>query len=143
MGITNRSKDVSEQRDSIQTTLGLVATGATILVAQIPYNSTLDAVKVSAQGLSGSPTYDLRVWRFIVGTGVTTIAGGATTLTPLVMGTSGLQSMSLAASGSSFLNLMANDVITLTSGGANTAVTGLSVSVVIKAVQDIKSTFGV
>lgn len=143
MGITNRAKDVSEQRDSIQGEFLAVATGITLLVAQIPYNSTLDAVKVSAQGLSGAPTYDLRVWRFIVGTGVTTIAGGATTVTPSTMGTSGPTSMVLAATGSTLLQLLANDVITLTSGVANAAVTALAVSVVIKAVQDIKTTFGV
>ena len=143
MAITNRALDASEQRKLIEFGIGAVATGATLLVAQIPYASTLEAVKVSAQGLSGSPTYDLRVWRFIVGTGVTTIAGGATTLTGVAMGTSGAQSMVLAASGSTLLNLLPNDVITLTSGTANTAVTGLNVAVVIKAVQDIKISFGV
>ena len=143
MAVTNRTLDASEQRKTIEASYLLTATGVTVLAAQIPYASTLEAVKVAAQGLSGSPTYDLRVWRFIVGTGVTTIAGGATTLTGVAMGTSGAQSMVLAASGNTLLNLLANDVITLTSGGANTAVTALNVAVVIKAVQDIKTSFGV
>jgi len=49
---------------------------------------------------------------------------------------------SLAAAGSSFLNLLAGDVITLTSGAANTAVTALSVGVAIKAIQDITTVSG-
>jgi hypothetical protein len=142
MAITNRALDASEQRRAFQSSFAATATGATLLALHVPFNSTLEAVKLCAQGLSGSPTYDLRVWRFIVGTGVTTIAGGATTSTPLTMGTSGPHSMALAASGSSFLNLLANDVITLTSGATNAAVTGLSVAIVIKAIQDIKTVHG-
>lgn len=142
MAITNRALDASEQRKNFAASYTAVATGTTLLALTVPFNSTLEAIKVSAQGLSGSPTYDLRVWRFIVGTGVTTIAGGATTLTAVAMGTSGPQSMVLAASGSSFLNLLSGDVLTLTSGGANTAVTGLAVGVCIKAIQDIKTNFG-
>lgn len=143
MAITNRALDASEQRQVFQADFALTGTGATLLIAQVPFNSTLEAVRIAAQGLSGSPTYDLRVWRFITGTGVTSIAGGATTLTGVAMGTSGIQSMVLAASGNTLLNLLANDVITLTSGAANTAVTGLAVSLVVKAVQDIKTSFGV
>ncbi len=141
MAIVNRTLDVSQQQSESQSSYQAVATGATLLVAAIPYPSTLKQVKVACQGVSGSPTYDLRVWRFIVGTGVTTIAGGATTLTGQAMGTSGVQSMVLAAAGSSFLNLQANDILTLTSGTASTAVTGLDVAVVIQATQDIVSWF--
>ena len=114
-----------------------------MFAAVIPYPATLDGVRVAAAGISGTPTYDLRVLRFIAGAGVTTIAGGATTLTGVAVGTSGIQSMVLASSGSTLLNLLAGDMITLTSGGANSAVTGLNVSVVVKALQDIKTSFGI
>ncbi len=141
MGIDNRTLDVSQQQSESQASYQAVATGATLLVAAIPYPAVLKQIKVAAQGLSGAPVYDLRVWRFIVGTGVTTIAGGATSLTGQAMGTSGVQSMVLAAAGSSFLNLQANDVLTITSSGSNTAVTGLDIAVVIQATQDIVSWF--
>ncbi len=141
MAIVNRTLDPSQQQSEILSSYLAVATGITMLVAMVPYPATLKQIKVAAQGLSGTPTYDLRVFRFIVGTGVTTIAGGATTLTPLTMGTSGIASMVLAAAGSSFLNLQAGDVLTLTSAGSNAAVTALSVDVIIQATQDIVSWF--
>ena len=142
MAINNRTLDASLQRQTFQAAYGVVGTGVTLSACVVPYASTLDAVRVTANGLSGSPTIDLRVWRFIVGTGVTTIAGGATTLTAQALGTSGIQSMVLASSGNSLLNLLANDVITLTTGGANTAAS-YTVSVVIKNTQDIRTSFGV
>lgn len=141
MGVVNRTLDVSLQQNDLQASYGAVVTGATLQLCMIPAPCTLKQVKVAAAGLSGAPTYDLRVLRFIVGTGVTTIAGGATTLTATAVGTSGIQSMSLAAAGSSFLNLIAGDVLTLTSGGANTAVVDLSVAVVLQNTQDIVSWF--
>lgn len=143
MAINNRTLDPSIQRNVFQCDFGLVATGLTLQACVVPYASTLDAVRVAAIGLSGAPTYDLRVWRFIAGTGVTSIAGSATTLTSQAVGTSGVQSMVLAASGSSLLNLLPNDVITLTSGGANTAAVQLTVAMVIKSTQDIRTSFGV
>lgn len=143
MAIVNRTLDASEQRKSFTCNYAATATGATIPVVMVPFNSTLDAVQLAAFGLSGAPTFDLRIQRFIVGTGLTVIAGGATTATPPEFGTSGVLTMSLATSGSTLLNLLAGDVLTLTSGGSNTAVKSLSVGICIKAVQDIKTTNGV
>lgn len=143
MGVTNRSLDASEQRKVLGAAYGAVATGATLHACIVPFNSTLEGIRVAAEGLSGAPTYAMRIQRFIAGAGITAIAGGATTLTATAFGTSGLQSMVLAAAGSTLLNLLAGDIITLTSGGANTAATNLSVSVVVKATQDIKTQFGI
>lgn len=143
MAIVNRSLDPSEQRKVFEAAYGAVATGVTVFVCAVPFNSTLDGIRVAAAGLSGSPTYAMTVQRFITGAGLTAITGGATTLTAVAFGTSGIQSMVMAASGSTLLNLLAGDVIALTSGAANTAVTNLSVSAVIKAVQDIKTSFGI
>lgn len=142
MAIVNRDLDVTQRRDTIQSNYPLVGTGVTVVAAVIPSSSTLQAVRVSAFGASGAPTYSLGIWRFIPGTGVTTIVGGATTLTFTANGTSGVQSMVLATGGSSLLNLLANDMILLTTGGANTAAT-LSVAVVVQNLQDIKTEFGV
>lgn len=143
MAITNRSLDPSEQIRSLPFSYGLVATGSTLQACVVPFASTLRAVRVAAVGLSGAPTIDMRVWRFIPGAGATAIAGGATTLAAQAVGTSGVQAMVLAAQGSTLLNLVAGDVITLTSGGANAAAAQLSGAVVIQAVQDIRTTFGV
>lgn len=142
MAIVQRDLDPTQRRITIQADYGVVATGITIVAAMVPSQGNLQAVVVSAFGLSGSPTYDMRIWRFIPGTGVTSIAGGATTLTPLTNGTSGLAYMSLAPTGSSLLQVLPNDLITLTSGVANTAAT-IAVSVVIQNVQDIKTSFAV
>lgn len=147
MAIVNRTLDASEQRRSFTASFTGSSTslvlGNTLMLGVVPYNSVLSAITVAAIGLSGSPTMDLRVNRFIVGTGVTTIAGGATTLTLTAWGTSGVQAMVLAASGSSFLNLLANDVLVLTQAGANTATTSQCVTYVLQATQDIKTQLGV
>ena len=143
MAILNRSLDPSEQQEAFVATYGLAVTSATFHACVVPYNSILDAAKLAVSGLSGSPAYDLRIVRFIAGAGVTTFNPGSTTLTGVAYGTSGLQSFLLASAGSTLVNLLANDIITVTSSGANTAATNLSVGVVLQAVQDIKVTFGV
>lgn len=141
MAIVNRTLDASQQQSEYVATYPLTATGVTLQLAAIPYPSTLKNVVVSAIGLSGAPTFDLRVQRFIVGTGVTSIAGGATTLTATAWGTSGVQSMVLAASGSSLLSLQAKDVLAVAVGGSNTAAANIALGVVIQATQDILSWF--
>jgi len=62
---------------------------------------------------------------------------------PSAFGTSGAFQMVLPASGSTLLQLQANDVLMYQSGVANTAVTGLSIGVVLRPIQDIKLQFGV
>lgn len=141
MAIVNRTLDPSQQQSEYTATYPLTATGVTLQIAAIPYPATLKAVAVSAIGLSGAPTFDLRVQRFIVGTGVTSIAGGATTLTATAWGTSGVQSMVLAASGNSLLSLQSKDVLALAVGGSNTAAANIVAAVVIQATQDILSWF--
>jgi hypothetical protein len=142
MGVTNRDKDVSEQKENLFVNFGAVATGATLQLGIVPWPCELKAVRVAANGLSGSPTVDLRILRFVVGAGMTSIAGGATQLTVQAVGTSGPQSMVLASAGSSLLQLQAGDVILAAHGAANTNVLGVSYSLVLQALQDIKSHFG-
>lgn len=141
MGITNRTLDATEQRRTFQASYGAVSTGLTLSVLTVPFNSTLAGIRMTSEGLSGAPTYAFKVQRFIVGTGITAISGGSTTTTGVAYGTSGLVSVPIAAAGSTLLNLLAGDLITCTTGGANTATTSLTVSVVIQAVQDIKTNF--
>jgi hypothetical protein len=143
MGVTNRSLDVSEKNRNVGANYGLTATSLVLNVAMIPYPCTLQAARVAAKGISGTPTVLLKVDRFIVGAGSTVISGGATTLTMQAVGTSGIQTVVLAAAGSSFLSLQQGDVVTATTGGSNSAVDDLSISLVIQAIQDIKTSFGV
>ena len=143
MGVTNRSLDVSEKNRILQVNYGLTATSKVLNVAMIPYPCTLQGAFLAAKGLSGAPTYQLKVDRFIVGSGGTTIVGGATTLTGQAVGTSGVQAFSLAAAGSSFLQLQNGYLVTVTTAVANTAVDALSISLVVQATQDIRSSFSV
>jgi hypothetical protein len=95
-------------------------------------------VSAIAVGISGSPTSQLAVERFVVGAGLTVFAlGGA--LTHTAIGTSGAQGFSLPAAGNSLLSLAAGDLLTVQTGGANTAAKVLHVTAVVKALQDIKS----
>ncbi len=143
MGVTNRSLDVSEKNRILEANYGLTATTLVLNVAMVPYPCTLVAARVAAKGISNTPSVVLKVDRFIVGVGATTISGGATSLALQAVGTSGIQSVVLAAAGSSFLSLQQGDVITATTAGANSAVDDLSIGVVLQAIQDIKSSFGV
>lgn len=142
MGIANRDKDASEQRECINITVNAVTGQSTLMYSPlIPWDCTLQAIKMSASGLSGQPVVNFQVQRFIVGSGQTLITGGATNLTLTTDGTSGPQSWVLAASGSSFLNLLAGDIFRFVSPTANTAFTNATICAVIKATQDIKNHF--
>ncbi len=143
MGVTNRSLDVSEKNRILQVNYGLTATGKVLNVAMIPYPCVLQAAVLAAKGVSNAMTVQLKVDRFIVGSGATTIIGGATTLISQAVGTSGIQSFVLAAAGSSFLSLQQGDVVTATTAVANAAADDVSIGLVVQAVQDIKSSFGV
>lgn len=142
MAIINASLDSTEQNSVIGGGSAALATGVTLLLGMVPYSSTVQLAKVAAEGISGTPTGLLSIGRFIVGSGNTSITVGFTSLTLQAVGTSGLQTIVQAAAGSSWLQLQAGDRLYWTSGGSNAAITGLLVRVVIKAVQDIRSTLG-
>ncbi len=145
MGITNRAKDDSEQKYIFYGNYGVIGTTPTasteVVIGSIPFPSTIRKVVASASGVSGAPTLDMYIQRFTT-TGIT-LAGGATTLVLQNRGTSGIQSFVLAASGNTLLNLQSGDVVTAVFAGADTAVDALSVAIVVEAVQDIKTSFGV
>lgn len=142
MGLINRDKDVSEQRETTTMFCGPVANGLTLPLAIVPYSCELQAIRSAAIGLSGAPTAAFVIGREIVGSGYTNISGGATTLTHVAVGTSGIQSWVLAASGNSLVQLQAGDVLTVVSGGgAGAAVGQLNVTFVCKALTDIKNQF--
>lgn len=145
MAVVNRTLDASEQRKVISQSYNTLATGVTRIIGVVPWPCTLEAGQLAAFGVSGAPTYAVAVQRFIVGAGLTaiTIATGTSNLPP-AYGTSGvgISAMILPAAGSTLLNLQANDVLYFVSGGTNSAVVDLAVSLVLKPIQDIKLNFG-
>lgn len=137
MANVNRSMDISEQKD-LQTALATAtATGKDYIVHRAPRAQTLTDAKAIAVGLSGAPTATLKLQRFVAGAGLTTIAI-STALTHTAIGTSGAQSFSLPASGSSLLALAAGDVVVATTGGSNAGLEQLMVQIVVQNIQDIK-----
>lgn len=143
MAIVNRTMDSSEQRKVLENLAGPTGTGATVIIGQVPWPCIVDAAQFAAFGLSGAPTAQLVVNRFIVGQGFTAFNLGSANVLP-AFGTSGVLAVgaSLPAAGSTLNTLQTNDVILVQTGGANSAVTGLSVGIVLRPIQDVKKAFG-
>lgn len=159
MAVVNRTLDISEQRKNFTWSAsnggasGALGTGCTSIVCIVPWPSTLVEGQIAAIGLSGAPSYELAVNRFIAGSGITTwIVAKGTSNTPAAYGTSGAGAFGtslfgssgivLVASGSTLLNLQANDVISVTTGVANAAANAVSIGLVLAPIQDIKVSFG-
>ena len=154
MGIINRTKDVTEQRLTYSYVQGALATGVTVALGVIANAGAIQAAQIAAVGVSGAPTFQLAVQRFITGTGYTSITfATGTSNTPADFGTSGAGSfgsslfgvsgMIIAALGSTLNLVQPNDVLMLVTGGANSAVKNLALTVVIQPTQDLKTFFGI
>lgn len=159
MAILNRDLDSSQQKDVIHWTFNsgfgstTIGTGFTLaLTGPIPYPYTLQSINALALGLaggagtSGAPQLSFNIMRVIPGGGVTMIAvsissmviqNGASFATAygysgtLFGGYSGL-----AATGSTLLLGLPGDIISATTAVANTACQMLTLSMVLKKVQD-------
>lgn len=142
MAIVNRSLDLSQQNTVLAANYGLIATGSTLSIAQVPSPGILSDIQMAAFGSSGSPVGLFTLQRFIVGAGLTVFAFGST-FALRTFGTSGVldAGVSLPATGSTLLNVQANDVLCLTITGSNSAVMALSVNAVLQPTQDIRSYF--
>lgn len=136
----NRTMDASEQKDLVAAEVTATVTGKDYIIHKAPRAQTITDAKCTVVGMSGAPTSTLKLQRFVVGAGLTTISiSGA--LTHTAIGTSGSQTYSLPATGSSLLALAAGDFVVATSGAANAAVEQMFVDLVVQNVQDIKSWF--
>lgn len=145
MAICNRDLDSSEQKDVLMQNYG--AWGVTNMplirqVAAIDSPCNLVSARTYCAGVSGSPVALLQIRRFITGAGATVYTGGATSLALVTIGTSGIQSVITAASGSTALQLQSGDVLEVAFSGADSAVSGFAVAAVIQYTQDIKTYFG-
>lgn len=141
MAIVNRDLDSSQQRQYLTGSVTKTLTGTTYCIATIPHQARLLAASEAVIGLSGAPNHSLWVQRFLPGVGVTSFVVGAS-MVAVVYGTSGGQSFAVLGSGTSNV-LQTNDLILLSTAAANTAAEHVSVTLVIQALQDIISDFGV
>lgn len=142
MGIVNRTKDQSEQRETFDCQPGLVGISALIQVGQIPYPGQILKIVSSAYGLSGSPICGIQIQRFIVGAGATTIPlNGSSLLTIVAFSTSGMQTHVLPAAGSTSVQVLSGDQVQIVTSVANTAAT-YSVNMIVQCLQEVKSTYG-
>lgn len=141
MAIVNRDLDPSQQTATLTGTVSVAVTGATYVMAIVPYQSQLTAAQVNAIGLSGAPNLSLWVQRFVAGAGVTSVVIGQS-LVAQNFSVSGGQSFAIVGAGLSFL-LQAGDCLMLATAAANTAALHVQCTMVVKALQDIKTSFGV
>lgn len=138
MAIVNRDLDSSQQPVLVNKEIGAIATGVTSLIALIPNSCQVVAAGLKAYGLSGSPQYSLNLLRTFAA-GPTLIGLGATVTASLGL-SSVVQGFSITLGATVFAE--AGDVLMLNSGGSNTAATGVSVTAVLKPLQEVKTYFG-
>ena len=133
MGIVNRSKDSTEQYELRNMNLKNTVTAKSDAVVHMPFPGTIIRGRLSAVGLSGTPTAQLAIKRFVTGAGETLIPLGAA-LTLQAVSTSGPQAYTFSTT-----SLQAGDCIVCTHAGTNAATEQLNVALVIQATQDIRS----
>ncbi|SRR5260221_96382 len=159
MGIINRDLSTSEQRIPFEfvsggASGGLLANGSSGIICLVPTPSSIDAVQIAAFGVSGAPTVQLVVQRFIPAVGTSTFGSTTFNLSGAVAipayGTSGalisggtyVANASLPVVGPSSL-LLANDVIMYQqAGGTGAATLGLAITLVLRPVLDQQKFFG-
>lgn len=153
MAIANRTLDPTQKNMVMPVNLAATATGITVLIGLVPQPSTYIGGQMAAYGVSGSPQIQINVGRFIAGAGYTTwpLATGTSNVVanygtsgPGAFGASlfGASAMISIVSGSTLANLQANDLLFITTGGANSAVVGAHVGVVIQPIQDLVYRYG-
>lgn len=143
MALINRDKDVSEQRNVFTGTAVNTVVGGTYPIWTAPYPCTLDAASQIAFGLSGAPNHSLWLYRFVVGAGLTQVAVLGQSMASAAYGTSGAQTFTIVSGSGTSYPLQAGDALFLISAAANTGAQLVQVELVVKALQDIKTSFGV
>ena len=133
MGIVNRSMDSTEQQYLENANIRETVTGESDTLVHLPQPAEVQSAQLGAVSLSGSPTCQLQIKRFVTGAGQTLIPLGAA-LALVVESTSGPQSYTFSST-----SLQSGDRIVATHAGTNAAAAQLNVAIVLKATQDIKS----
>jgi len=133
MGNINRTNDASEQKRCIDVNIRETVTGESDHVMHAPHALTIVGCQLAAEGLSGTPTVQLKIQRFVTGAGETQIALGPA-VTPISVGTSGPVAFAFSTT-----LLQAGDQVVATHAGTNAALAQLGIALVVQATQDIKS----
>lgn len=139
MAIVNRELDSSQQVVNLTATVMNTTVGGSYALCVVPHPAQLVGAGIVSKGLSGAPNLSLWVERFIAGAGYTAINVGAS-LVAQAFGVSGGQTFNVGGGVTTLLQT--GDVLSLASAGANTAATHHTVTLALKALQDIKSQFG-
>lgn len=141
MAIHNRTLGEAQQRFPIPFENGCVntLTGATGMLALFPYPCWLEALQLTVQGVSATPSFLFNLQRFVPGVGFT-ISPLGTTFAPRVIGVSGIMpgaGVTLTfASGLSGIQVMAGDVLSFQVAGTSAAILGFCGAVVVRPQQD-------
>lgn len=139
MPIINRDHSKSEQRRVMSfTEISAIGTGTTTIVQILPFFAALEGAYLAFGGLSGSPVVSFNAYRF-TSTGFTSIGLGMT-VTPTVVGTSGVMGISLIPAPG--ITLLQNDAIVMALTGTNAAVGGTLFNFVVRGLADINSYAG-
>lgn len=143
MAIVNRDFDNSQQRDVFFYSNPLISgTSSLINLAVASCAQQLLVIASEAFGVSGAPQVAIQVQRFVVGSGLTTIAlNGSSLLTVSAYSTSGMQTHSIPT-GSTLLLLQKGDLVQAVTSIANTAAV-YAFECVLLTLQDIKQNYGV
>jgi len=144
MAINNRSLGSDLQKNVITCSYAAdLAHGHSGLFFIVPYNCTIDSMRFSCIEHIDSPYVILKIMRFNIGLGVTTINLTSTFVIP-VYGTSGLTPGGITLVSGASNSLVANDVIHYLCEGssANAKIIGFVGSFVVTPVQDNIKYFG-
>lgn len=141
MAIVNRDNAQGQQMEQVTAKVAATAAAATYMLWQAPFPCEVREISQSANGLSGAPFHFIDIYR-MAAAGLTTITGLHASLGVVAVGTSGPQGFSVIAPGSTLIQLQAKDILVLRTAVANTAVTDVAISLVVKKLQDIVSYYG-
>lgn len=133
MGNINRNKDDSEKQFDVHANIRETTTGEADHVYHAPHACEIQSARLMGEGLSGTPTAQLQIQRFVTGEGETQIALGPA-VTIQSVGTSGPQAFAFSS-----VQLQAGDQVVVANGGTNAALAQLGISLVAKRTQDILS----
>ncbi len=158
MPIVARDLDVSERKVVFHQYLQGSASGSfilrgavagTYLIAMVPFPFEVCSVGSACSGSSSTPALTLQNYRFIPGLGATMFGAMNSSFGLAAVGTSGINSpmvgtvtgWSLPAAGATILQGIAGDILTLAVSAGQ--INDLTVTVVVKKLQDIASHFAI
>lgn len=150
MAVLNRDLGFAQQRDLWQVNTGAIATGGTYTLGIVPYPAAIATGAVNFFGVSNTPSLNIDVTRYNAA-GVTTITGAISALAQagatLAVGFSTYAGYTLGLQGVTVpvynTYLQTGDILTARVSGTTANVTGAIVCLVLQALQDVKTDFGV